>query len=97
MDKTVIEGREIKVGDTVVVKDWLMYEYVVVDIPKKNVLKVAYHMIDPSYAVTTLVRGRKYWKEEFGRSYLDVSFDVTPEEVRAHNNSVEQSEAYMCM
>ena len=61
MTKTVIDGVEVKVGDTIAYTQWLTFECVVVDIPKKNVLKIATSMQNPMFP-DTLSKGYKYWK-----------------------------------
>ena len=95
MTKTVIDGVEIKVGDTIGWENWLAFEYVVVDIPKKNVLKVAGGMCDPQYA-STLVKGRKYWTMD-GHARVRVTLKPDHDEIEAHNEAIRNSERWMCM
>ena len=95
MTKTVIDGVEVKVRDTIAYTQWLSFEYVVVDIPAKNVLKIAGAMCDPRFA-STLKKGRKYWSLD-GRRGVDVNLRPNHDEVEAHNEAIRCSERWMCM
>ena len=95
MEKTVIDGVEIKVGDKIAWTQWLAFAYVVVDIPAKNVLKIAGGMCDPRYA-STLKKGRKYWSLD-GRRGVSVNLRPNHDEIEAHNDAIRASERWMCM
>ncbi len=95
MTKTVIDGVEIKVGSVIAWTQWLTFEYVVVDIPTKNVLKIAGAMCDPRYA-STLKKGRKYWSLD-GRRGVEVNLRPNHEKIEAHNDAIRSSERWMCM
>lgn len=94
MTKTVIDGVEVKVGDTIAYTQWLTFECVVVDIPKKNVLKIATSMQNPMFP-DTLSKGYKHWK--LNGSIIKVDLKPDHEKVEAHNDAIRNSERWMCM
>ena len=94
MEKTVIDGVEVKVGDTIAYTQWLSFERMVVAIPKKNVLKIANGRDD--MFPETLVKGRKYWSLN-GRPGVAVNLRPDHDVIEAHNDAVRNSERWMCM
>ena len=94
MTKTIIDGVEVKIGDTIAYTQWLSFERVVVDIPKKNVLKIANSKYD--VFPETLVKGRKYWTLN-GRHGVCVNLCPDHNVIEAHNNAIRNSESWMCM
>ena len=94
MDRTIIDGVEVKVGDTIAYTQWLTFERVVVDIPARNVLKIGNSMGD--MFPETLSKGRKYWSLNGGRG-VKVNLRPNHDEVDAHNDAIRHSERWMCM
>lgn len=87
----IIKGVEVKVGDEVAVTQWLTHIAKVVDIPRTNKI-----VLDDGTIVTKNRKGG--WGKSDIRGYgIHITPHPTKEQVERWNDSVEQSETWMCM